>query len=571
MKKEIFILLLIISFIISFCPTGMKQIDVPAVVGGDDGGSLSIQIMIEPGEGNVYTSIFPKTGISTQTSEENAAISAFYISNKELSECTVYFDVINTLNSKYVDGPSAGASMAIAISAILDNKNIRNDAIITGTIDKNGNIGTVGGITEKAMAAAKTGKTYFITPIDSVRSKIIASSLEDLGKIQIINVNTLNEAKDIFFQPTGTKIERKVTPLKYTEIPNNLNVLNKTPDLVLFSEIGDKMAFEFEYNIKEYIDIVGINSSRYEFLEYFLEEIKIQRELSNKGYVFTSANNLFLQIIDFEFLTKLGDIDLETEKKETEECLQKFELNKKTETNWEWISGSEMRLNWAEDKLEGLPLFSEKTTEGAEYPYLYEILYAKSWCQIANYLNIPGSGKLINESNLEKFANDKIQLEQEFISRQPEVNSEALRHLRTAKQAFNKKQYITAIYDASFAHVLQQSSSDAFYEINLEKSSDVFFKSNKNLSGLWAQLYLTQAKYIYELGDKEGAYTIFLLSNEFESTNLKIIKNLELNEKIEETDKIEIMGKINYYNIILFLSALLVLESMLLIYFISKK
>ncbi len=566
MKKEIFILLILSMLIFSFCPTGVRQIDVPAVVGGASGGSLAIQVSVEPGEGNIYTSVYPKTGISTQSSEENAVISSFLYSNKSLDECTIHFDVINTLNSKFVDGPSAGVAMAVATSAVLQNKELRQDAVITGTIDKNGNIGTVGGISEKTTSAAISGKKYFLTTIPSVRYKIISAALEDLGHIKMVDVRTLEEAIEIFFQPTGSIIEKEPNPLENTKIPENLTSIIKNENLEKFSDIGNSMVDKFEIDINEYSKIIGKNSSRYEFIDYFNKEIDIQRELLDKGYVFTAANNIFLQEIDFEFLKRVGEIDLELEQEEANTCIDSLDLFNKTENNWQWISGSEMRLNWAEDKLNSLPLFSEKRTEGEEYPYLYEILYSKSWCNIAKNLNKKDNGNIINESNLETYAKNKILLEQDYITKQPEINSESLRHLRTAQEAFNKKQYITAIYDASFAHSLQEASSDSFYSKDIESLADAMYKE-KNKSSLWGQLYLTQAQYIYESGDKEGSYTIFMLSDKFESTTAEIEE--EFVKEIEDTSKNKEKpeeNKVDYMKFIWLLSGLIVLESILLIY-----
>ncbi|MFA5381702.1 MAG: S16 family serine protease [Candidatus Micrarchaeia archaeon] len=565
MKKEIFILLFITILIFSTCQSGSVQIDVPAVVGGENGGSLAIKINIDSGNGNIYTSIFPKTGISTQSSEENAVISAFNYYNKNLDECNIYFDVVNTLNSKFVDGPSAGAAMAVAVSSVLNDKELRNDVIISGSIDKEGNIGTVGGISEKSLAAVESGKKYFLTPLNSVRYKLIASALEDLRDIKIIDVRTLEEANNIFFQTKGTKVESKINLIEKTEIPVNLTTTIKNKNLEMFVNIGYKMADEFENEINEYINYVGVDSSRYEFLEYFKEEIDIQKGILNKGYGFTSANNIFLQKIDFEFLKKIGEINLETEKEEAQNCLDSFELNEKTIDNWEWLSGSEMRLNWAQDKLDQLPSLSVKRTEGEEYPYLYEILYAKSWCEIANDLNVEGKENKINESNLEIYARNTLLLEQEYISTQPEINSEAVRHLRTAQIAFNKKQYISTIYEVAFAHALQESTSDIFYNINFEKTIDDMYEDN-NKSSLWGQVYLTQAKYIYESGDKEDAYTIFKLSNEFEKATNEITISLLNDTIITESDhENEEIKKVECNKIILFFSVIIILESIILI------
>ena len=570
MKKEFLFILLISSILFSMCPSGVRQIEVPAVVGGDEGDSLAIQVRIEPGDSNIYTSISPKTGISTQSSEENAIISSFLISNKSLDECTIHFDIINTLNSKFVDGPSAGAAMAVASSAVLQNKTLRTDVVITGTIDKKGNIGTVGGVSEKTIAASRSGKSYFLTPIPSIRDRIIVAALEDVNNIQILDIRTLDQANRIFFQKEGSVPIVESTPLEHTVISKNIKTLTPVEELKVFSAIALNLSNTFEKEINTQIGILGKNSSRYEFLQFFKEEIEIQNQLIEKGYLFTGANNIFLQKIDFNFLMKVGNIDLEFEKQSVQEKLDSITLFPKTEDNWQWICGSEMRINWAEDKLESLPIFSEKITEGSEYPYLYEILYANSWLDIATTINLQGNGQLIDESKLEKLAKDKISLEQQFISSQPEVNSEALRHLRTGQKAFDKGQYLTAIYDTAFAHALQQATSDTFYEKDIEKLSERLYNEKTNKTSIWAQLYLTQAKYIYESDEKSDAYLIFLLSNEFEAVTLELNNQLDMIGEIQNPSTISDQ-KADLNVVILVLSFLIIIESFLLIYCIQSK
>ena len=578
MRKVLFLILLLQILVFSICPTATKQIDVPAVVGGEAGSALGIQVSIGPGEGNIYTSIFPKTGISTQSSEEQAVLSAFFYSNKSLEECNLYFDVLNPINSKFVDGPSAGAAMAVAVSAALQNKEIREDAIITGTINKYGEIGTVGGLSEKVKAASDSGKSYFLTPLPSVRSRIITAALEDIENIKIIDIRTLNEAAEILFQPTGTKINKTINPLEHTEMSDALLGINVQADKELeeFAQIGHSMADEFESTIRAYGLIIGEDSSRYEFVEYFNEEMDIQRQLLDKGYLFTAANNIFLNMIDFEFLTEVGSIDLEAETNEVNSCINSIDLCEKTEDNWQWISSAEMRLNWAKDKIEYLPTLSETRTEGEEYPLLYELLYAKSWCHVSKKLNKQGTGKIINETVLMDYAKDKIELEEEFISKQPEISSEALRHLRTAEDAFNTGQYITAIYDTCFAHAFQTSVSDEFYEKDIEnKADEMYYRDDRE--SLWGKLYLTQAKFIYESGKKKDAYIIFILSENFENATKEIEEKLieeggyiepERETQLEEDEE---QLEIDYQILTFILICLLIIESTYLFLLIKPK
>ena len=67
---------------------------------------------------------------------------------------------------KSESGPSGGAMMALAIYNELTKEDITNGKIIsgTGTIDKNGNIGEIGGVKYKLIGAVKNKSDIFICP-----------------------------------------------------------------------------------------------------------------------------------------------------------------------------------------------------------------------------------------------------------------------------------------------------------------------------------------------------------------------------------------------------------------------
>jgi PDZ domain-containing secreted protein/Zn-dependent protease/CBS domain-containing protein len=90
-----------------------------------------------------------------------------------------------------IGGPSAGVAYALAIYDMLapaDLAHGRNIAT-TGTIDLNGNVGPIGGITEKAAAAKSAGATWFVVPTSE------ASAVQSSG-LHIIGVTTLKQAID---------------------------------------------------------------------------------------------------------------------------------------------------------------------------------------------------------------------------------------------------------------------------------------------------------------------------------------------------------------------------------------
>lgn len=68
-------------------------------------------------------------------------------------------------NASVIGGESAGAALTLATIAALENKSLREDVVITGTINHDGTIGPVQGIIPKAKAAAADNATMFLVPM----------------------------------------------------------------------------------------------------------------------------------------------------------------------------------------------------------------------------------------------------------------------------------------------------------------------------------------------------------------------------------------------------------------------
>lgn len=66
-----------------------------------------------------------------------------------------------------VSGPSAGLAFTLAILDVLSEGELTNgmSIVATGTIDRNGNVGPVGGIHQKTVAAERSGADLFLVPL----------------------------------------------------------------------------------------------------------------------------------------------------------------------------------------------------------------------------------------------------------------------------------------------------------------------------------------------------------------------------------------------------------------------
>lgn len=102
-------------------------------------------------QGSVRTAVFIAGALAmTDTSNKDFDISFVYSGSDFVT----------------IDGPSAGAAITTLITAALENKTIDNSTLVTGTIEKDGSVGPVGGVDIKAVAARDFGATTFLVPVN---------------------------------------------------------------------------------------------------------------------------------------------------------------------------------------------------------------------------------------------------------------------------------------------------------------------------------------------------------------------------------------------------------------------
>ncbi|MEM4650105.1 MAG: S16 family serine protease, partial [Candidatus Bathyarchaeia archaeon] len=127
---------------------------------------------------------------------------------KSLDKTDVILTVIAESNVNVVDGPSAGAAITIAIISAILNKTLRSDIFITGTINPDGSIGWVGGIPEKAIAAAKQNATKFLVPKgQKIVSILMPEKKEPIPGVTIVTYKIENIDLSEYLKQLGYKTE----------------------------------------------------------------------------------------------------------------------------------------------------------------------------------------------------------------------------------------------------------------------------------------------------------------------------------------------------------------------------
>lgn len=125
---------------------------------------MRADVELREGEGRVLVNTVPKIGIDIQASVRTAVLVVERETGVSLSKTDVILTITSREEVEIVDGPSAGAAITVALIATIRKQGLDPGAFMTGTINSDGSVGPVGGVPEKAMAAARNGSTVFYVP-----------------------------------------------------------------------------------------------------------------------------------------------------------------------------------------------------------------------------------------------------------------------------------------------------------------------------------------------------------------------------------------------------------------------
>lgn len=116
------------------------------------------------------------------------------------------------------DGPSAGVTMATALTSLMTGTPIRRDIAMTGEITLSGRVLPVGGIREKSLAAMAHGVTTIILPI--ANRKDLAEIPEEFKKrVNFVFVENLDEVFAVALDKKDFRKTLKDRPLKKAKAP----------------------------------------------------------------------------------------------------------------------------------------------------------------------------------------------------------------------------------------------------------------------------------------------------------------------------------------------------------------
>ncbi len=174
----------------------------------EEGSMLNISVEIRPGEGRVLVQTKPLMGTVFQDASNTAVNVAQNKTGMDLSKSDVIFSIESQKGIPSVDGPSAGALMTLLVISALENKELKNNVTLTGTIDQYGHVGAIGGVIEKANASKESGKTLFLLPKENSRLVQYVEKTSNIGGMTMIEqIPQITDAKQYIEANIGINVQ----------------------------------------------------------------------------------------------------------------------------------------------------------------------------------------------------------------------------------------------------------------------------------------------------------------------------------------------------------------------------
>ncbi|MDK2890489.1 MAG: hypothetical protein PWR21_1121 [Methanoculleus sp.] len=174
----------------------------------EEGAMVNVSVEVVPGKGRVLVQTTPLMGIAFQDAANLAVVAAANHSRVNLAGSDIIFSIQGPEEVSEIDGPSAGALMAALLLSVLEDFPLNESVTVTGTIDENGSIGPVGGILEKAEAAAASGKTLLILSDENNQVFDYQEEVRSFGGLRIARQRpVVVNAKDYIEENLGIRVK----------------------------------------------------------------------------------------------------------------------------------------------------------------------------------------------------------------------------------------------------------------------------------------------------------------------------------------------------------------------------
>lgn len=506
----------------------------------DDGTAMTanLKLALEPGTGKIWTGIEPLIGTSTQSTAKIAVHTAKDYSN-EVNRFDYFFEIDS--DASLVEGPSAGAAMALLVIAMLQDKVVPDNVGLTGTITADGGVGQVGGVFEKSKEAARIGIKLFMVPSGETRQtvktggKVESINLVDYASknwgMKVVEVGNIDDVLHYAFADIGSIDVNAGAVGGVDFVPAGIPLKQ---GLEPMKELTAKYISEAEDSIRSAktalsgtmlndTDLVDFLLSKLNDSEKTLENAKI---LNDKNFLYSAANYAFLARVNSNFVKDISENPALLATNSTAFSAKVGDLDKKISAffpdlnqfvpidSFEWHVAAKQRLSWAMLNVQKIkaPADIIVVTEesGIDLQRLSDLLdyeYAVSWFEVSQDFfaltreSKTGVAELYPLSGLAEtfIANTKNGMN--VLSK--EETDDILRRLESSELALGESWVSSSLFDSSSSFALTNA---AIFSKNksLEEMQNALAErislleesmSSSSRNFIWARLYLDHAKY----------------------------------------------------------------------------
>ena len=385
----------------------------------------------------------------------------------------------------------------LAVSA-LSHKQLRNDFTITGTISGDGSIGEIGGVYDKASAAAGAHLKLMLvpsTPPGSQDEVLYLLAQANFG-IPLVQVSNINGAAYYAFNKSVSGIANETSYNFYV----NYSV-NRLPDATLTCSNGCNTSVfmqlvdsTFSYSGQQIMNL-SANQKFRGLAAQFGAILNESREIAQSNYLYAGADLAFLNYINvFYFSNHNTNVSNGMQVlQSTQEYCSSLVQPLMTSGNYEYLISAELRQSWANYTINttiaeyNVTNFDTDEVLGS----IYGAAQANGWCKAANTIytasrQASSNAELVQPSQtLSAVALSKINRTQAYGQSM---------YLDTAKIAYKQGNYPVAMLDADYAYVFYGISARTgnMTTNEITSAASAFITANATY-GVWATEFAKEA------------------------------------------------------------------------------
>ena len=545
MKKTLVLLSILLIFaalpVSAVLETGKMKIY--AVTNDGKGLGAEMELQIEPGNGTVWVASEPLVGTSTQSAAKTAKNVAKDFA-KDVDKHDYKFRISS--NASVVEGPSAGAAMALLIISMLEDKKLNQQVSLTGTIGEDGSVGPIGGAFEKSKAAAQEGIDLFMIPkgeaIQTVRLddgtvksiNMLEYGPQELG-IKVVEVATIDDVLDYAFSDIDSI---DVNAGSEAFIPDFVpKPITFDPSLYPMKKLTDNYLRETSQVIESarlsvsttLIEDPALVNALLENLNSSQQTLHQAEILNDQNYLYSAANLAFLSRVSAMLVKDISEnpsilepgstifrMKLDALKVDIDNL--KESLNRYVAVDYvEWQISAQQRVTYAEITYGKLTETQLVVVQGDETGYdavleqISDYEFAAAWVDVSkDFYEITKDSERKAKINPDIFRGEAnaaiIDAENNLSGLDRAENEDLFRRLDSAKAELDYGWTLSALFDAASATALAKGEADVqdkpYDELKTILNAKISVVENKIKSSgheyAWPSLYLAHSKFFLE-------------------------------------------------------------------------